>query len=84
MFDSPNYPKPLSEDIFESWLENGRTSKIGYHYLLVIWNVYDEQYQPLYLEDREAIEGYELYPNARGAEALIAAYDLYSEARISI
>ena len=84
MFESSNYPARLKEDIFESWIESGRSSKIGYRYLLIVWNVYDEQYQPVYVEDREAIGAYERYPDAKGSEALIAAYDLYSEARIPL
>jgi hypothetical protein len=84
MFESPDYPQPLREDVFQSWMENGRSSKIGYHFLLIVWNVYDETYQPVFVESRDAIASYDRYPNAKGAEALIAAYDLYSEARISL
>ena len=84
MFDGPDYPKSIKEELFESWLEGGRANVIGYQYLLIIWNVYDEKYAPVYVETREEIGNYELYPNARGPEALIAVYDLYSEGRISI
>lgn len=84
MFDGPNYPKSLKESLFESWLENGRSSKIGYHFLLIVWNVYDEKYDPVYVEERSAIASYELYPNAKGSEALIAVYDLYSESRVAL
>lgn len=83
MFEGPNYPKSLNESLFQSWLENGRASKIGYTYLLVVWNVYDEKYDPVYVEGRGAIAAYEAYPNAKGSEALIAVYDLYSESRVS-
>ncbi|WP_339755416.1 hypothetical protein [Algoriphagus aquimarinus] len=84
MFDGPDYPNSITEDLFESWLEEGRASKISYHFLLIVWNVYDEKYNPVYVETREEIWNYELYPNAKGSEALIAVYDLYSESRVSI
>ncbi|SFT54911.1 hypothetical protein SAMN04489724_1275 [Algoriphagus locisalis] len=84
MFEGPDYPKSITEELFESWLAEGRDSKISYHFLLIVWNVYDEKYNPVYAESREEIENYELYPDARGSEALIAVYDLYSESRISL
>ncbi|TXE07602.1 hypothetical protein [Algoriphagus aquimarinus] len=84
MFEGPDYPKSITEDLFEFWLEDGRASKISYHFLLIVWNVYDEKYNPVYVETREEIGNYELYPNAKGSEALIAVYDLYSESRISL
>lgn len=84
MFEGPEYPKSITEELFESWLEEGRASKISYHFLLIVWNVYDEKYNPVYVESRGEIRKYELYPDARGSEALIAVYDLYSESRISL
>ncbi len=84
MFDGSDYPKSITEELFESWLEEGRSSKISYHFLLIVWNVYDEKYNPVYVETREEIAHYELYPDAKGSEALIAVYDLYSESRISL
>ncbi len=84
MFEGPDFPQPIKEETFQSWLEHGRESKIGYSYLLVVWNVYDEKYNPVYVENRNAIDDYERYPEARGAEALVAAYDLYSEGRIAL
>ncbi|UZD23462.1 hypothetical protein PBT90_08685 [Algoriphagus halophytocola] len=84
MFDGPDYPQSIKEELFESWLEEGRAHVIGYHYLLIVWNVYDEKYNSVYVETRDEISSYELYPNARGPEALIAAYDLYSEGRIQL
>lgn len=84
MFEAPDYPKSIKEELFESWLEEGRASKISYNFLLIVWNVYDEKYNPVYVESREEIKSYELYPEAKGSEALIAVYDLYSESRISL
>lgn len=84
MFEGPDYPKSISEELFESWLEQGRASKISYHFLLIVWNVYDEKYNPVYIEVRDEIKNYELYPEAKGSEALIAVYDLYSESRVMI
>ncbi|REG94467.1 hypothetical protein [Algoriphagus antarcticus] len=84
MFEGPDYPKSITEELFESWLEEGRASKISYHFLLIVWNVYDEKYNPVYVESREEIKNYESYPDAKGSEALIAVYDLYSESRVSL
>lgn len=84
MFDGSNYPKSLEEEQFENWLEKGRESKIGYTFLLIVWDALDEKYLPAYIEDRQSIASYELYPYATGQEALVAVYDLYSEARIAL
>lgn len=84
MFDGPNYPTSLSEDQFEAWLEEGRSSKIVYNFMLIVWKVYDEVYQPIYVTERKEINSFEQFPYATGSEALIAVYDLYSESRISI
>jgi hypothetical protein len=82
MFEGSDFPKSLEEDMFEAWLETGRNSKIGYRYLLIIWDNYDDDYQPLYVEERESIHKYERYESSTGRESLVAAYDLYSESRI--
>ena len=84
MFEGPDYPKSITEELFESWLEEGRSSKISYQFLLIVWNVYDENYNPVYVESRDEITKYEHYPEAKGSEALIAVYDLYSESRIPL
>jgi hypothetical protein len=81
MFDGPGFPKALDEEVFSRWLENGRLSKIGYNYLLVIWDEYESAYQPVYASNRDEMDQYK----AKGTtvrERLIAAYDLYSESRI--
>ena len=80
MFDGPDFPKSLDEETFNVWLENGRLAKIGYHYLVIVWDEYESGYRPVYLTDRGEIENYKA---SVGGERFIAAYDLYSESRIS-
>ena len=82
MFDNSNFPQSLDEEIFETWLENGRQSKIGYSYLLIIWDEAERKYLPIYAEQRHQIDDYEKFKQATGRESLVAAYDLYSEGRI--
>ena len=82
MFENLNYTKSLDEECFESWLEKGRSSNHGYHYLLVVWNMYDEDFQPLYLTNRDKISEFMAINSTQ--EILIAAYDLYSESRITL
>jgi len=82
MFDGPDFPKALEEKQFEEWLEEGRNSKIGYHYLLIIWDDYDARYLPVYIEGRAQLTSYDKYGAATNRESLIAAYDLYSESRV--
>jgi hypothetical protein len=82
MFDGSDFRKSLDEEVFKLWLENGRLSKIGYHYLLIIWDEYESQYRPVYAEHRDEIGEYETYKTSTGRESLVAAYDLYSESRI--
>lgn len=79
MFDGPDFPKSLGEEVFNLWLEKGRQSKIGYHYLLVVYDEYESEYQPVYAADRDEIE---VYKASGSRERFIAAYDLYSESRI--
>ncbi len=81
MFDGPYFPKSLDEELFDSWLEQGRLSKIGYNYLLIIWNEIETAYQPVYVETRGALDDYKDKMFSVG-ESLVAAYDLYSQARI--
>ena len=82
MFNGPDSPKPLDEDVFNTWLENGRQSKVGYSYLLLIWDSYDTEYRPIYAAHRDEFAEYERYSVSTGRESLVAAYDLYSESRI--
>ena len=79
MFEGPDFPGSLSEEVFSLWLEKGRASKIGYHYLLVVWDEFEAAYQPVYLEHRDEIKKYK---TSGSRERLIAAYDLYSESRL--
>ncbi len=79
MFEGLEFPKSLDEQVFNSWLEKGRESKIGYLYLLVIWDEFESQYEPVYIQERSEIDAYR---NSKSREKLIAAYDLYSESRI--
>jgi hypothetical protein len=83
MFNGPGFPKPLEEDTFNSWLETGRLSKLSYKYLLIIWDEYDARYLPVYATDRDELDNYQAYKQSVGRESLIAAYDLYSESKIS-
>lgn len=84
MFEGAEYPKCLNESLFENWLEVGRASKIRYHYMLVLWDAFEENYRAIYLEDRESIKKFGLYPSSNDTESLVAAYDLYSESRIGL
>jgi hypothetical protein len=68
--------------VFETWLENGRNSRMPYEFLLVIWDAYERVYTPVYAEHRNEIEHYERYGSSSGRESLIAAYSLFSESRI--
>lgn len=82
MFNSPDFPKALDEELFSTWLEHGRESKISYSYLLIIWDEFESDYRPDYVEDRDEINQYEKYNESTARESLVAAYDLYSESRI--
>ncbi len=78
MFDGHEFPKSLDEETFNSWLENGRLSKMGYLYLLIIWDEYESMYRPMYVGNRDEVENH----RSSGRERLVAVYDLYSESRI--
>ena len=82
MFNGPDFPKPLDEEIFNEWLENGRQSKMAYNYLLVVWDGYESAYRPVYASERKEIDQYEPYQSATTHESLVAVYNLYSESRI--
>ena len=83
MFDGSDFPKSLNEDLFDSWLEDGRQSNLGYHYLVIIWDEAESDYQPVYLESRDELDSYIKQQNLSSRESLVAAYDLYSESRIA-
>lgn len=82
MFDGAGFPKSLDEEVFNLWLENGRQSKSGYNYLLIVWDGYESNYRPVYAEHRDVIDEYEVYGTSTGRESLVAAYNLYSESRV--
>ncbi len=83
MFDSPEYPQSLPESLFESWFEIGRRSIIPYAYLLIVWDEIEGKYLPVFVERRGDIGGYEKYGESPATQTLVAAYDLFSEGRIS-
>jgi hypothetical protein len=82
MFDGPDYPKSLSEEIFNQWLEKGRQSKMSYEFLLVLWDEYESAYRPVYVSRREEIEQQGAKRTSSAREWLVAAYHLYSESRV--
>lgn len=84
MFDSREYPKPLAEQEFEQWLIEGRESKMSYEYMLVVWDDLESEYHPEFVEDRSKIRKYPLWGESGGHSSIVAVYDLYSEARISV
>ncbi|MFT7159390.1 MAG: hypothetical protein ACI9GZ_000557 [Bacteroidia bacterium] len=84
MFDGPDYPKSLDEELFDAWLEKGRMSKLGYSHLLIIWNELELQYLPVYIDNRDSIKEYDTYRSSISQESLVAAYNLYSESRIDL
>lgn len=83
MFDSPEYPESLSESLFESWFEIGRNSIIPYAYLLIVWDEIEGKYLPVFVEERGDIVSYEKYGESPATQTLVAAYDLFSEGRVS-
>lgn len=83
MFDSPDYPKSLSEDQFELWMEKGRSSPLSYSFLLIVWSELDEDYYPVFAEGREVIEEFGRYGLSADNQVLVAAYDLFSQTRVA-
>lgn len=82
MFDGPDFPKSLNEEAFNEWLEKGRQSKIGYEYLLVVWDEYESEYRPVYVSRRDDIHQYDTERTSSTREWLVAAYNIYSESRV--
>jgi hypothetical protein len=81
MFNGSGFSKSLEDEVFALWLEKGRDHKIKYNFLLIIWDEYETEYKPIYVEHRDEILPYKA---SNGRESLVAVYDLYSEARIKI
>jgi hypothetical protein len=48
MFDGLDFLKTLDEEDFNLWLENGRQSKLGHNYLLIVWDTFKSAYRPVY------------------------------------
>ncbi len=84
MFEGPDYPQSLDEELFEEWLEKGRQSKISYEFMAVIWDDFDKSYSPRFLENRDEFSEFRDLSHRIGSEWLIAIYDLYSESRLNI
>lgn len=82
MFDGPGFPLALDEDVFDQWIEKGKTDKLGFRYLLIVWDEYDSAYRPQYAQKREEFDHYPRYESSTSRESLIAVYDLYSESRV--
>lgn len=85
MFDSPEFPQSLEEDVFDAWLEKGRESPIAYEFMLVIWDEAEDCYYPAYAENRQDV--LEKNPGFWGESvrhaSTVAVYDLFSEAKMS-
>lgn len=79
MFET-QFNTPLDETTFEQWLIAGRESKLGYLYVLVLWNATEQSYRPIYASSREELQRHLAEPN----ESIVAAYDIYSESRIML
>jgi hypothetical protein len=82
MFDGPDYPKSLNEEVFTQWLEKGRQSKMSYEFLLILWDEYESAYRPVYVSRRDEIEQHGAKRTSSSREWLVAAYNLYSESRV--
>lgn len=82
MFDSPDFPQILDESLFDEWLQKGRSSKIPYAYLVIIWDELDGLYYPVYVEERSELQKFARYGQAADHQLLVAAYDLFSETRV--
>lgn len=75
------YGKSLDEETFESWLEKGRNTRMGYQYLVVLWDTLEENYLPAYAENKDQVDTYQRHG---GREVIVAAYELYSESRVNL
>lgn len=80
MFESSGHKGSLDEALFEAWLEKGRSERVGYHYLIVIWDSWEHDFRPAYVETRERL--YDYRKDIDATEEIVAMYDLYSESRI--
>ena len=76
MFDGPDYPKTLDEALFDDWLEAGRMNKMGYKYLLILWDDIEQQYQPVFAEEKNKVLEFEKFGESIAHESLIAMLSL--------
>lgn len=83
MFNGPDFPASLDEEVFNEWIEKGKLSKLGYQYLLILWDEFESAYKPQYVQERSEIDLFERYPSVSAHESVVAVYDLYSESRIT-
>ncbi len=82
MFETQNFKNTLEEDIFDTWLQKGRESRMGYQYMLIVWLVMEEEYKPIYLVNKKDID--QVVDVSNITEVPVAAYDLYSESKVSL
>ncbi|WP_420318427.1 hypothetical protein [Ekhidna sp.] len=80
MFENLNIGGSLEEDDFEDWLVQGRSSKIRYHYMVILWDETHQDFRPVYLSERSELEKYTDRVNV--GDVFIAGYDLYTESKI--
>ncbi len=79
MFDGLGFSKSLDEETFDQWLVNGRESKINYEFMLVIWEEGEQDFCPVYLEQRHEIEAHQA-----NHSIIVAAYNLFSETKVAL
>ncbi|MEM9895688.1 MAG: hypothetical protein AAF789_04915 [Bacteroidota bacterium] len=82
MFENLNLGSSLSDEVFDAWLETGRKRKMGYEYLGILWDDLSEEFRPVYLKSRKALNERMSHKNAISGQRMLAAYDLYSEAKV--
>ncbi len=81
MFESQT-GKPLNEDQFDRWLEDGRTHNLGYRLMMVVWSIWESDYHVVYAEDHEQMRSHIRSMSLQ--EEMMAIYDVYSESRINL
>jgi len=85
MFEGPDYQKSLDEDLFDQWLENGRSSRINNEFMVVVWDDQERDYHPEYFQSRTDIEqnGLGYFGQTNDLRSIVAVYNLFSESKIS-
>lgn len=56
---------------------------MNYRFMVVVWDSYDKAYKPIYVEDHEALYQFERFGDTANREAMVAAYDIYSESKVA-